>query len=459
MSDGLLGYAVRVLPPTLRARLSVTGLPFYYGWVIVGAALATQFIAIGAQTGVIGAFTKPMTEALGWSRSELFLSESIAQLVMAAIGIRLGPYVDRLGPRPVMLVGIVILVPALLLISQVTELWQWLILRGFILAAGAAFLGLFVASVAVSKWFVTFRGRALGFASMGVSLAGVVWPLLATASIDGLGWRGAWALVAGVALVMLIPASLLMRRQPEDYGLLPDGGAAPTPQQRAAADLDYRESMDRRAAVRTRAFYLITLSFGLSIVGVFGILTQGIPFLTDNGFSAGEAAALSSTMSFFAMVTKPPWGAAADRWNPRVLAAVGFVIAGTGTAVLVPATQSGSLPLVALAMTIVGIGWGGNIPIHEVLWASTFGRRHLGAVRGLGFPFAAGIASVTPLGLATYFDQVGDYAGAFYFCAGLWFIAFFLILFLRRPLRPSAPPGTDTEVSVAGSHGSPPPDG
>jgi predicted acyltransferase len=138
---------------------------------------------------------------------------------------------------------------------------------------------------------------------------------------------------------------------------------------------------------------------------------------------------------------------------------VGFVIAGTGTAVLVPATQSGSLPLVALAMTIVGIGWGGNIPIHEVLWASTFGRRHLGAVRGLGFPFAAGIASVTPLGLATYFDQVGDYAGAFYFCAGLWFIAFFLILFLRRPLRPSAPPGTDTEVSVAGSHGSPPPDG
>ena len=426
----------------------MTGLPFYYGWVIVGAALTTQFIAVGAQTGVIGAFTKPMTEALDWSRSELFLSETIAQLVMAVIGVRLGPYVDRLGTRPVMLVGIAVLVPSLLLISQVTELWQWLILRGFVMAGGVALVGLFVASVAVSKWFVTLRGRALGFASMGVSLAGVVWPLLATLAIDELGWRGAWALVAGVALLALIPAALLMRRQPEDYGLEPDGGAQPTPARRAAAALDYRESLDRRAAVRTPAFYLIVVTFGLCIVGVFAILTQGIPFLTDSGFSRGEAAALSSTMSLLAMLTKPPWGAAADRWNPKALAATGFVIAGLGTAMLVPAAQAGSLPLVALAMVIIGIGWGGNIPIHEVIWAATFGRRYLGAVRGLGFPVTAAIAAATPLALASYFDAVGSYADAFYFCAGLWFVALFLILFVRRPARPPDPAAAPAAAAV-----------
>ena len=421
----------------LRHRLSVTGLPFYYGWVIVGAALATQFIAVGAQTGVIGAFTKPMTEGLDWSRSELFLAETIAHLVMAAVGIRVGPYVDRLGTRPVILAGIVLLVPALLLISQVTELWQWLVLRGFVMAGGAAMVGMFVASVAVSKWFVTLRGRALGFASMGVSLAGVVWPLLATAAIDGLGWRAAWALVAGVALLTLVPAALVMRRQPEDFGLEPDGGARPTAAQRAAAAIDYDESLDRRAALRTPAFYLIVITFGLCIVGVFAILTQGIPFLTDHGFSRGEAAALSSTMSLLAMVTKPPWGAAADRWNPKALAGIGFIIAGLGTALLVPAAQAGSLPLVAAAMVIIGLGWGGNIPIHEVIWASTFGRRHLAAVRGLGFPVTASIAAATPLGLASYFDAVGDYAGAFYFCGALWFVAFVLLLFVRRPPRPA----------------------
>lgn len=416
--------------------MSVTGLPFFYGWVIVGAALASQFVVVGAQTGVIGAFAKPMTEALGWSRTELFLAESMAQLMMAAIGIWLGPRVDRLGARRLMLTGITILVPALLLISQVTTLWQWLLLRGVLFVCGAALLGLFVASVTVSKWFVMNRGRALGFATMGVSLAGVVWPLLATAAIDVMGWRAAWALVAGVAFVLLIPAASLMRRQPEDYGLSPDGGAQPSPRQRAAAATDYRESLDRRAAVRTRAFYLIVVAFGLSIVGVFAILSQGIPFLTDNGFSRGEAAALSSTMSLMAMLTKPPWGWAADKWNVKLLAAAGFVIAGVGTALVVPAAQSGSLPLVVVATLIIGVGWGGNIPIHEVMWASTFGRRHLGAVRGLGFPFTAAIAAATPLSLAWYFDSVGDYVGAFYFCAALWFAAFLLILFVRPPRRP-----------------------
>lgn len=442
--------------PTRPGRFSVTGLPFYYGWVIVGAALTTQFITVGAQTGVIGVFAKPMTEALGWSRTELFLAESIGQLMMAAIGIWLGPRVDRLGARRVMLVGITILVPALLLISQVTELWQWLLLRGVLFVCGAALLGLFVASVTVSKWFVTQRGRALGFATMGVSLAGVVWPLLATAAIDVMGWRAAWALVAGVALVGLIPAALLMRRQPEDYGLLPDGGAAPTPAQRQAVAIDYQQSLDRRAAVRTRAFYLIVVAFGLSIVGVFAILSQGIPFLTDNGFSLAEAAAMSSTMSLIAMLSKPPWGWAADKWNVKRLAATGFVIAGVGTALLVPAARSGSLPLVAAAMMIIGLGWGGNIPIHEVMWASIFGRRHLGAVRGLGFPFTAAIAAATPLGLAWYFDSVGDYVGAFYFCAGVWFVAVVLILFVQPPQRRpavAAATGADAPPSPGGDAG------
>ena len=95
--------------------------------------------------------------------------------------------------------------------------------------------------------------------------------------------------------------------------------------------------------------------------------------------------------------------------------------------------------MVALAMVIIGIGWGGNIPIHEVICASTFGRRHLGAVRGLGFPVTAAIAAATPLALASYFDAVGSYAGAFYFCAALWFVAFVLLLFVRRPPRPADP--------------------
>ena len=195
----------------------------YYGYVIVASAFAAQFIAVGAQTGVIGAFAKPMTDALGWSRTELFLAETVGQLAMAVVGVALGSHVDRLGARRLMLAGITVLVPALLLISQVETLWQWLLLRGLLFVVGAAMVSSLVVTVTVSKWFVTRRGQALGAAAMGVSLAGVVWPPLATAAIDGLGWRAAWALVGAIALVALIPAALVMRRRPEDHGLVPDG--------------------------------------------------------------------------------------------------------------------------------------------------------------------------------------------------------------------------------------------
>ena len=402
-----------------------TGVPdsrIFYGYVIVAAAFAAQFIAVGAQTGVIGAFAKPMTEALGWSRTELFLAETVGQVTMAVVGVALGPRVDRLGARRLMLAGVTITVPALVLISQVDTLWQWVLLRGLLFVVGAALVSSLVVSVTVSKWFVLRRGQALGAAAMGVSLAGVVWPPLATVAINGLGWRGA-----------LIPAALVMRRQPEDYGLQPDGRASQSTEARALASADYENSLTRGEAVRTQAFYVIVVAFGLSIIGIFAILTQTIPFLTDAGFSTGTAALMSSTMSISALVTKAPWGWALDRFQARFLAAWSFVIAAVGLALVVVAASGGSIAWLVVGYLLTGVGVGGNIPIHEVVWASYFGRRHLGAVRSAGFPFTAAIAAATPLGLAWYFDSVGNYDGALLGCGALWVLAAILVLFLRRP--------------------------
>jgi MFS family permease len=409
----------------------------YYGWVIVGAAFAAWFMTVGAQTGVIGAFAKPMADALGWSRTEFFLAETVGQLSMAVLGFALGPYVDRFGARRMMLIGITIMVPALVLISQVETLWQWVLLRGVLFVAGAALVSSLVVTVTVSKWFVVQRGRALGTTSMGVSLAGVVWPPLATLSISVLGWRDAWLVVAAAALVVLLPAALLMRRRPEDYGLQPDGVIGEgSPEARAVAAADYRNSFTRGEAVRTSTFYLIVLTFGISVVGIFAILTQTIPFLTDNGFSSGTAALMSSTMSIAAMVTKAPWGWTLEKSSSRILASMSFVIAAVGFVVVVIAANAGSIPGVAAGFVLTGTGIGGNIPIQEVMWAEYFGRRHLGAVRSLGFPFTAAIGAATPIGLAAYFDAVGNYDGALYGCAALWLAASVIILALKRPTKP-----------------------
>lgn len=409
----------------------------FYGWIVVLAAFTAQFVAVGVQTSVSAVFAPVMIEEFGWTRSQFFAADTLGQVILVLVGLYLGPRVDRFGSRPIMLLGVAICVPALALMSQVDSWWEFIVVRGVFVLTGAAMAGFLVASVTVSKWFVTKRGQALGWTSMGVSAAGVVWPTLTQhAFIEPLGWRTTWIILAAIALAVLVPASMAMRRRPEDYGMKPDGDDASTSQaQQDSADHDYHTSLTRPEAVRTSAFYLIVLTFGISVVGIFAILLHGVLFLGEHGFKAGLAAILVAVMSILSAVTKPPWGWALDRFDSRAVGAVSFAIAAAGFVFVVLAADTGSAWLVGAAFALMGLGIGGNIPIQEMIWAEYFGRRYLGAVRSLGFPVAMGISAATPLAVAIYADLVGSYDGAFYTCAGLWAASALMCLLLRLPSK------------------------
>ena len=146
----------------------------FYGYRIIAAAFVSQFVATGIFSYVLGPFMLPMIEELGWTRAEFTLSRSLGQLVMGLTGFVIGSYVDRFGPRPLMLTGTTVLVIALSLHSQITDIWQWLFLNGVMATIGGALLGNLVVNVTLAKWFVEKRGRAVAWAAMGVSFAGVV---------------------------------------------------------------------------------------------------------------------------------------------------------------------------------------------------------------------------------------------------------------------------------------------
>lgn len=407
----------------------------FYGWVVVAAAFVAQFVAVGVQTSVSAVFAPQMLDEFGWSRTAFFFADTMGQIILMIVGLILGPRVDRFGSRPIMLLGVAICVPALVYMSQVDSYWEYFVVRGVFVITGASMAGFLVASVTVSKWFVTKRGQALGWTSMGVSMAGIIWPTLTQVGmIEPLGWRTAWVVLGAIALAVLVPVSLLMRRRPEDYGMVPDGGDTQiSPAQQQAAERDFATSLTRREAVRTPAFYLIVLIFGVSVVGIFAILLHGVLFLGEHGFDAALAAGLVAVMSILSGVTKPPWGWALDRFDSRLVGSVSFAIAAAGFVLVVLAADSGSAWLVAGSFVVMGIGIGGNIPIQEMIWAEYFGRRHLGAVRSLGFPVAMGISASTPVAVAVYADLVGSYDGAFYTCAGLWAASSVLCLALRMP--------------------------
>lgn len=410
----------------------------YFGYWIVGAAFVAQFVSVGAQNYVVGVFLKPMTDDLSWSRAEFTLARTMGQLVMALVGFVIGAHVDRHGGRRVMMIGGIVLGAALFAISYVQELWQWLVLNGVVLTVGAAMVGNLVVNVTLAKWFVEKRGRMVGFASMGVSFAGVALPWVLTQIVDEWGWRAGWRWLAVGAVALVYPVSLLMRRAPEDYGLNPDGRSNEQMQgvagQRAAAD--FANSLTRREALRSRQFYMLVFAFALFTVSIGVMLIQTIPFMTDSGYSRSTASLMITVTSIPALISKPIWGIFIDRTEPKRLCSLSAILTGGSLTLIVWTVHNGWDPAVWASFFLLGVGWGGMIPLQEVTWASYFGRRHIGAVRSAGLPFSIGLSAIVVQLVPFYFDHVGNYDGAFLAIAASCFVSSVMILFVRRPDRP-----------------------
>jgi len=411
----------------------------YYGYYIVGIAFLAQLISAGSQTYVAGVFLKPMTEELDWTRSEFAFAQTAGRFIMAFFGIVVGTLLDRGYARRMMFVGATILGTGLLLTSYVTELWQWVLLRGVLFTVGAAMIGNLVVNVTLSRWWVERRGRMVGISAMGVSGAGVILPMVLTPIVDEWGWRVGWRILALIACGTIYPVSFFMRNSPEEHGLNPDG-KTDEEMATAAGDrvrADFANSLTRAQALRTAAMYQIVLAFGVSGVGLGTMLFTTIPFTTDAGFSRSTAALmLSFALALPAALVKPVWGTLMDYFAPKVLAASSFVVAAAGMVVIVLAAQAhAELPL-AVGFVLVGLGLGGQIPIQEVIWASYFGRRYLGAVRSAAMPLTLFFGAGGPLVVQYYYDRVGNYDGAFYAVGVAWVLAAGLVMLVRRPQAP-----------------------
>ncbi len=413
----------------------------YFGWYLVGAAAVAQFASAAVQAYVAGVFVVPMTEELGWTRSEFTLALTIGQVTLGIIGFWIGAQVDRRGGRNLMLAGALIAAMSMMLTSQVTELWQWLLLRGVLVVVGTALFGNLVVNVTVSKWFVERRGRAIGLAGAGISTAGVIGPPVMTAVVDAFGWRAGWQVLAVVTVLLIVPAAFLMRRQPEDYGLQPDGrtdadvGAGAG----ARAAADFATSLNRFEALRTSALYIIIIAFGLASFSVVAFLLQAIPFLTDAGYSRATASFMVAVYALPSAATKPFWGYAAERIHPRHLTSLCWALHAIGLMGALFAVNQQFDALLLVSFFIMGVGQGGHFPLSEFIWATYFGRRYLGAVRGMAMPPSILFSAGGPIAVALYFDRVGNYDGAFVAMALLWVAAGMLVQLAREPAKRRAP--------------------
>ena len=415
---------------------------FFYGWSIVGVGFLANVASAFSLASTLSVFLKALTQDLGVSRGVFSLLRSGEGLIGAFMAPLIGSLVDRYGGRWMMAAGAIVVGLGYIVLSQVETFWQFLLVRWSLVTLGDAFMGYMVINVVIAQWFYHRRGRALALSSMGIGFAKVLMPVVAASLLVWIGWRQTWMVFGFVTWALVVgPALLLVRRSPEEMGLYPDGAPGP-PLARAAAraqtgserQLGGQEIVwSRQEAIRTRAFWLIVIIFGVSSIGVTGLNLHVFAYVSDLGHSEVIAATVMSVIASTQLASPLVWGLLADRFDIRVTTMIKFMIQGVGLALAI-ATEN--LFLLYAGFFLYGIGLGGSMVLPEILWADYFGRVSLGKVRGLGLLLIHVLASMGPPFFGFLFDLMRSYDLSFALFVGALIGSGFLSLRLRPPQKP-----------------------
>ena len=344
----------------------------YFGWPLVGLVFLAHFMSIGTGLYAMNAFMQPLCELRTWTRTELnvaLVAGTVAGLSGQFIYGLLLPHVQI---RWLMASGAITAGVAFMAAMRVTELWQFYLFYTLLFIGNGAYGGI-VANTLINNWFIKGRGKAMGLATSGVSLAGAVIPLVAMGLIATHGIQAAADLIGGGILLLAPLAWWLVRDWPEDCGLRPDG-------QRLSGDratIPDKSRVDEAVSVlnaskHTAAFWKLGIAFGLLITGTVGVMSQLKPRFVDIGFADSQAISLLILTALAATAGKWVWGWLCDFIPPRRVASV-MALAnaiGLGIALL------GSHHLIVLTFSIIfGFAMGGIMALYPILAASLFGRR------------------------------------------------------------------------------------
>ena len=413
---------------------------FFYGWYIVGVGFLANVASSFALASTLSIFLKPLTADLGISRGVFSLLRSGEGIIAACLAPFIGTLVDRYGGRWLMAGGTAIAGVGFLLLSQIDGFTQFAAIRLSLVTLGDCMMGYMVVNVIIAQWFVRQRGRALAFSSMGVGFAKVCMPILAAWLLVILGWRQTWFVFGLTTMVLLVlPALLVIRRSPEDMGLRPDGvsesvtttsSVASRNTENLASRPDSDAAWTRADAVRSSAFWLLVITFGISSMGVTGLNLHVYSYVTDLGHSAVVAASVMGVIASMQLASPLAWGFLAERIDVRYAAMLRFVIQAVGLGL---AIATGDLFCLYAGFLLYGIGLGGNMVLPDILWASYYGRRSLGRIRGMGLFISHMLAAAGPPFFGFLFDITGGYGLSFAIFGAILILSALLSLMLRPP--------------------------
>jgi len=398
-------------------------LTYFYGYNIVTAGFGIQAIGIGILIS-FGVFFKPLLVDFEWSRATLSGAQSLAMLVSGILGILIGRLSDRLGPRMVMSVATFFLGLGLLLMSGLNHVWQLFLFYSVIFGIGLSAIDIIPLST-TARWFIRRRGIMTGIVKVGTGAGQLVIPLVASLLIAGYGWRISYVIIGAAAMVMLIFIGQLLRRDPAQMGLLPDGNKELQTQSSKLTETDFYI----REALRTWQFWTICFTFLATMFCLLMIMVHIVPHVTDIGISSTTAAGILSAIGGISMVGRFVTGVAIDRIGNRLSMIICLILL---ILALLWLQLAGELWMFYLFAVVYGFGHGGLFTVISPIVAEYFGIRSHGVLFGIVFCSAMVGGAIGPVIAGHIFDTTGSYSLALWICTSVGALALVLILTLRK---------------------------
>ena len=426
-STGLLllasGFVLMAIAGVPEVNRRIRGM--FPGWFMAG--LGALIMALGGVPLFNGLpiWNPVLRNTFGWTPGQMSWAYAMTQAESGFLGPVVGLLIEKLGARRMVFIGLIISGSGFVLFSQIRELWQLYVVF-FILSLGSSMSTWLPMMTVVNNWFVRYKARAMSLVMEGLALGGIILPLLLAWAIGGAdpniseryGWRTSALFIGILLLALAVPLSRLIGNRPEDLGLKPDGeSAVPAAASPGAAGVTppatEEEGYTWQEAIRSKAFWLISLGHAFSAT-IFVTITVHVGLmLDDRGFSLQTISAVLAVYTAVSAVFILVGGYLGDRLPMRLVA---FGFAALQSLAVVVLVLAHSTEMLFLFAVLLGAGSGGRTPLMTALRGAYFGRKAFAAITGI---------SMVPMNILLFFGPI--FAGLMRDATGTYDVAFLTI--------------------------------